>query len=390
MVGFVVAAAAWIAFANKSIGEWDIDAERAVMALVNGHVSAYLSAHPMMGPLATLVQAPFAALGPSSLSAYQWACVPCLLSAAALGLYLAEIARRRGAGLPTRVLIAVITLVNPLTICAVQAGHPEEVLTTALAVAAVVVAAQGHGIRAGLLLGLAIASKQWAVIAVLPAVLVLPQEKLRCCAIALAVTVALYLPSLIAAPGSFMEIQGSAAEAGRVAGVWNVWYPFASVDVVHLAGGLTGSVHRIPAAVSPVTHPLIVLAAVLLPLGLCLRRGRFTLSGEEALALLTLLLLLRCVLDPNDNIYYHLPLLVSLVAWDALSRDRLPLRGLTAVAVSFLFWRWSLHLTDPRLFNAAYLAVLIPAGLAIGATLLQRNQGRTLAGAAPAVLELEV
>jgi hypothetical protein len=386
--GFLVAVAAWIAFSSDQIGEWGIDAEAAVTALSHGHVSDYLSAPAMMGPLGTAIQAPFVALASTPLSQYQWACIPCLLAAAALGLYLAEIARRRGAGLAGRLLVAVLPLLNPLTICAIQAGHPEEVLTAALAVGAVVVAARGHGLGAGLLLGLAIASKQWAAIAVLPALLVLPQGKLRCGAIALGLTAVLYLPGLIADPSAFNQVQSSAASAGGVASIWNIWYPFANVDAVHLGGGLTGYVHRMPSGIGPLTHPLIVLAAILLPIGVCLRRGRFQLRGEEALALLALLVVIRCVLDPNDNIYYHLPLIPALVAWDALSHDRLPLRGLAAAAVSLLFWRWSLNLGDLHLFNAVYLAVMLGAGLAIAGTLLRRQAPAPAAreaGAAPAL-----
>ncbi len=388
--GFLIAVAVWIAFSNTSLGDWDTDAAPAVTALAGGHVSAYLSANPVMGPLGTLVQAPFAALGSSPLTEYQWACVPCLLAAAALGLYLAAIARRRGAGLLTQALIAVLTLLNPLTICAVQAGHPEEVLTAALAIAAVVVAIEGHGVRAGLLLGLAIASKQWAVIAVLPTLLALPRGQLRSGAIGIGTVAVLYLPSLIASPGSFMDVQGNAASGGSVATIWSVWYPFANVDVVHLSGGLTGHVHRVPAGLGALTHPLILATALLLPLAVCLRRGRFVLSGEEVIALLTLLAVLRCILDPVNNIYYAVPLVLALIAWDALGRDRLPLRGLAAVAVSFLFWKWSLHLGDLHLFNFAYLAVLIAAGLASAATLLRREEGPASARAAPAVLKLQV
>lgn len=390
LVGTLVAIASWIAFSNISLGDWDTDSAPAVTALANGHVSAYLSAHAVMGPLATLVQAPFAALGSSPLSEYQWACLPCLLAAAALGLYLGAIARRRGASLVTQALIAVFTLLNPLTICAVQAGHPEEVLTAALAVGAVAVAIQGHGGRAGLLLGLAIASKQWAVIAVLPTLLALPRGKLRSGAIGLGAVAVLYLPSLIASPGSFMDVQGNAASGGSVATIWSVWYPFANVDVVHLSGGLTGHVHRVPAGLGALTHPLILATAVLLPLAVCLRRGRFVLSGEEAIALLTLLAVLRCILDPVNNIYYAVPLMPALAAWDALGRDRLPLRSLSAVTVAFLFWKWSLHLGNLHLFNLAYLAVLIAAGLAAGAALLRREEEPASAGAVPAVLKLQV
>ena len=39
--------------------------------------------------------------------------------------------------------------------------------------------------------------------------------------------------------------------------------------------------------------------------------GRSRLSGPDAMALFALLALLRCALDPVDNVYYHLPLLLG-------------------------------------------------------------------------------
>lgn len=38
--------------------------------------------------------------------------------------------------------------------------------------------------------------------------------------------------------------------------------------------------------------------------------------------LLALLFLLRCTLDPIDNTYYHLPLLLALLAWETTAIDR--------------------------------------------------------------------
>jgi hypothetical protein len=61
--------------------------------LARGEVATYLSTPVMMDPASTLLPAPFAAEG---VSAYQWACLPCLFAVALLGLYLAGIARRRG------------------------------------------------------------------------------------------------------------------------------------------------------------------------------------------------------------------------------------------------------------------------------------------------------
>ncbi len=40
--------------------------------------------------------------------------------------------------------------------------------------------------------------------------------------------------------------------------------------------------------------------------------------------LLSLLLLLRCMLDTWDNIYYPLPLVIALLAWETCSLRRAP------------------------------------------------------------------
>src|SRR3954468_16843430 len=127
----------WMVARISSTGDWDSDSWPAVDALVHGDLGGYLAMKPMMGPLPTLLQAPFAAIGGEHLmSAYRWACLPSLLVAGATGLYLASIAGRRGAGLPSQVLVVALFLFNPLNIAALEAGHPEEILTAALAVAA--------------------------------------------------------------------------------------------------------------------------------------------------------------------------------------------------------------------------------------------------------------
>ncbi len=373
----LVGLSAWIALTNTTAGDYYADAAPAVRALLHGEVSAYLSARPIMGPFATLVQVPFAAIGGSHLSEYQWATFPCLLAAGALGLYLAALARRRGAGTATQVLLPLLCLVNPLTVEAIRLGHPEEILTAALAVGAVAVASQGHGVRAALLLGLAIASKQWAVIAIFPTLMALPSRQLRTAIIAAAVVAVMMLPGLIAAPDSFFGVQGNAASGGRIATIWSGWYAATPEVALHLdAGGLTAHVHRLPAWVAPLTHPLIVLLVLAVPLALWLRRGRFRLAAPEAMALLALLALLRCVLDPLNNFYYHEPLLLALLGWDAFASERLPLRGLLATAVALFLWRWSEHLGDLQAFNAVYLVILIAAAIAIAARLPWRRSDR--------------
>jgi len=361
-------AAAWMLLEVSSSGDWPADSRPAVDALIDGRIGDYLSAKAMMGPFATVVQAPFAALGESGLDRFRWASAPCLLALGLLGLYLASIARRRGASVAGQAVICVICVLNPLTFEALQNGHPEELLTAALCVAAIASAAEGRRWQTGLLLGLAVASKQWAVIAILPALMALPSGRLRVGIGAAAVAALLFLPSVVASPESFLGVQSQAAGTGQRVTPWSVWYPAASTEteIYHVGGErLVAEVENAPKLVGPLSHPLIVLLALAVPLAVGLRRG-LPLSGSDAFALLALLALLRCVLDPVDNLYYHAPLLLALIGWDAFSTRGLPLRGLAGVAVALLFWRAWHDLSDPAGFNAVYLSVV----LALGAVLL--------------------
>ncbi|HET9677386.1 MAG TPA: glycosyltransferase 87 family protein [Solirubrobacterales bacterium] len=376
-VGLVTSASAWLAAGASSMGDWPHDAGRAVRPLAHGDVGRYLSEHVGMGPVATLVQAPFAALaGGGELSAYRWACFPCLLVAGMVGLYLAGIARRRGVSRIGQALIASLFLVNPLTVEALQWGHPEEILTAALAVAAVAAASEGKPRGAAALLGLALASKQWALIAILPTLMALPGNRFRTGAVALAVAAALMLPGILAAPGGFADTQAGSAHTKGVVTPWSFWYAGSSVKTETVGAPPTTmvvQVHRPPPLVAAISRPLIVLLAFAIPIGLGLRRRSFALSGPDAMALLALLALLRCFLDPVDNVYYHAPLLLAVIGWDALACRGLPLRSLLATAVAFVFREWSLNLQDLHLYNYAYISLMLTAAAAIVASLRPGN-----------------
>lgn len=369
----VAAVSAWLASTATDPGDWSIDAAPAVSALAGGHVGDYLNSEAMMGPFATLIQAPFVALSSGSeLIDYRFASFPCLLAVGLLGLYLAGVARRRGMSPVGQGAIALLCLVNPLTLEALGNGHPEELLTAALAVGAIASALEDRPRATALLLGLAIASKQWAVVAALPALLALPSRRLRVGAIAAAIVVLLTLPAIVASPDSFAGVQGNAAQTGRVVTPWSVWYPTAEVVTeVHRLDGvrLVAHVHEAPPLVGSVSHPLIVLLALGLPLALVLAVGT-PLRAGQAFALLTLLALLRCALDPVDNLYYHAPLLLSLLGWDAFCARQLPWRGIVGAAAATFFWTYSNNLSDPSAFNLVYIAAVSAAAIAVSSSLL--------------------
>ncbi len=371
LIGLLAARLA--AFADSS-ADWKVDAQPAVEALAHGRVGDFLSAEALMGPFATLVQAPFVAIsGTSGEAAYPWAVFPCLLLAGLVGLYLSRIAARREAGRFAQVLIAAVFLLNPLTFEAIRNGHPEEILTAALAVGAVAAAAEHRSRRAAVLLGLAVASKQWAVVAVLPALLALPEARLRTAILAAAVAAVLFLPAVIAAPGSFFGVQSQVAGTGRVVTPWSAWYPAAtSESETYVVDGtkLVAEVENAPPLADPLSHPLIVLLALAVPLAVGLRRG-LPLAASDAFALLALLALLRCVLDPVDNLYYQAPLLLALIGWDAFTARGLPLRSLLGAGVALLFWRAWHDLSDPTAFNLAYLSLALGLGSALVSSLFR-------------------
>jgi len=110
------------------------------------------------------------------------------------------------------------------------------------------------------------------------------------------------------------------------------------VAIRHLPGyPSTFTMYRQPAWLPGLAHPLIVAVTVSLGLLVLWRRGRE--ARDAALPLLALLLLLRCTLDPADNSYYHVPLLLALLAWEVTATDRtVPLVTLLAVAAHWLMF----------------------------------------------------
>src|SRR5205085_1063252 len=110
---------------------------------------------------------------------------------------------------------------------------------------------------------------------------------------------------------------------------------------------------HIPHWLGQVAHPGIVVVGVGLAL-LLARRVRAN-PWERALPLLALVLLLRCLLDPVDNGYYHEPFFIALVAADALTGSLVPTLVATAV-LGFL----TATTPPPGTLNAIYLVWAIP------------------------------
>jgi hypothetical protein len=232
--------------------------------------------------------------------------------------------------------VSLLAVVNPGTFRALHWGHPEELLAGALCVGAIIAATRGRSLLAGVLLGLAVATKQWAVIAIIPTLLAAGGHRIRLSVVAGALAAAIALPALLLAPQAVVGMQKSIAQAQPVVTPANVLWPFSTPRTAAERVGVPGFAEKIPTWLGTLSHPLIVLAGV--PLGWLYWRRRARLSPEDALGLFALLMLLRCLLDPWNIDYYHAPFLLSLLAWEALGRDgwpRVTLFAGAALAVTF-------------------------------------------------------
>jgi hypothetical protein len=112
---------------------------------------------------------------------------------------------------------------------------------------------------------------------------------------------------------------------------------------------------HLPTWFGRVTHvviPLLVFPAAFLQA----RFGRQ--STGSAMALLALLMLLRCVLDPVSNVYYHVPFVMALATWEFFERRGLPAVTLFgSVALWFVLYGFPSHGMSQTTANILYLAV---------------------------------
>ena len=317
---FGLAVAAAVALHPRQTGDYGHDAKPAIDALAGGDVvGALTGTQPIMGPLSIVLRAPFAAaahaLGAGELTSYRIGGLVCMVAAvvfaAALVTAFPRPTRRRLAGL----LVVVLAVATPAAAAALHFGHPEELLAAALSVGAVVAGIRGRPVAAAVLLGLALATKQWAVLAIGPTLLAIGRTYWwRVGAVGCAIGAVLMLPQLLANYHAVAAMTKSVAVAPHPHAFVQSWWYIALPDL--------------PPRIAAATHPAIILAAIPLTL-LAYRRS---VGARGVLPLLALLFLIRCVLDPVNNYYYHLPLLFALLAWDVQTRRRLPYTTLAVTA----------------------------------------------------------
>jgi hypothetical protein len=367
----------WLGLTDWAWTDYDREARPAFDALVSGHLVRFLQLVPAYGG-SLVMRAPFVLVprvwSGGELSTFRAAAAPCLLASGIFGVWLVARLRARGATRLTRALVLVLCTANPVTLLALETGHPEELLGAVLCVGAVLAAMDDRPVWAGALLGLAVANQEWAILAAGPILITLPQRRIHAVLVAGGVAALLLLPLVIAGGGGggfLSQVNGAATPTNLIFSPWQIWW-FLGPHLHHVIASEPWATRLDPSWLSGIAHPLIVgLALPLTLLCLWLRRRGSLRPRNEGLLLLVLLLLLRCALDPWDNWYYPLPFLVALLTWEVLSLDQPPVFALIASAAWWALTQWAVPshgFTDDEQ-SLLFLAMALPA-IAAGALAL--------------------
>jgi hypothetical protein len=382
----------WLRLQGFAWNDYDEEASAAMRALIAGDVHGFLSQVPVYGG-SLVVRAPFAAavaaLGGGELAVYRAVSIPCLVAVALLGLVLVHRMDTQGRSTGARALVFGLCIVNPVTLRALELGHPEEMLCAALAIGAVLAAVDRRTILAAVLLGLAIATKSWAVLAIGPVLLALPARRLLALGIAGALTLAVLAPIMLAVPpASHGALVKSATATGYIFVPWQLfWFLGESHHIVMGNYGIPKPFgYRTPPEwLQPLTHPLIAFLVVPLSLAWArVHRAAARLGSEHVLLLLALLLLLRCVLDPWNVIYYELPFILALLSWEALCRpDRLPVGALASSALVWFTFETAPKWLSPDMQSLLFIAWALPLVGWMARTAFAPSAARTSRRSAP-------
>ena len=133
--------------------------------------------------------------------------------------------------------------------------------------------------------------------------------------------------------------------------------------------------YSLPSSLGHLTHPLVALLAVAAFAAYAFRRRGA--DPEEALQLLALVLLARCVFDPLTYSYHHAPFLVALAVYEGLRR-RVPVLTGVAFAALLAMTYVIAPMHDATLLNVFYLAWSLPLLAALGLAALAPDRAGAL------------
>jgi hypothetical protein len=354
----VIAVAVWSAWFG---GSWQItggDYSRyyapSMNALLDGRLGAFFANLPLDGAGGSiLLRAPFAGLGKlligGQLAIFRFGTLACLLALGALGLWLAIDMRRRGVPLLVRVGLVALFASAPVLLQAVFYGHPEEPLGAALCIAAVLAAGGDRPLLAGALLGVAVIDKPWGVLAIGPVLLCAWTQRKRILLPAGAIIGCWFLAVGLADPARVL-LSVRNANTSIVAHPQDLWWPLAHT---------VGLYPRPPAMLGDHARQLAVALTLLATVALAIRtQPRVQLGTRRCLALLAFGFALRCLLEPSPHVYYQLPLIVALAAWEVQARRSVAIALTAALVLALDFGR--LNELSAIVPFVLYLVVLVP------------------------------
>jgi hypothetical protein len=238
-----------------------------------------------------------------------------------------------------------------------------------LCVGAALAAGARRPVLAGALLGLAIANKPWAVLAVVPVLAMAETGRVKLLGVT-SLAAALVLAPLALGSGAIEEADALARGASTIFQPWQVWWFFGETGhtVIGTFGQSKPDYRVAPEWLSGATHPLVLLVPLVVSLVLFARVRRR--HWHEGLLLLALVMLLRCLIDPWNVSYYHLPFVLALIAWEIHARRGVPV---VSLAVTLLSWMTLVSLpgfAHPDAQALAYLAWSVPLAVVLAARLI--------------------
>jgi hypothetical protein len=356
---------------SPAFSDYELEAEPSLQALREGDLHGFLALAPVYGG-SLIMRAPFALLpnlwGGGDLALFRSMAIPCLLAAAAFAVFLWWRGRRVRQS-PVACWIALLLVAgNPLTLRGLEIGHPEELLGGVLCVAAALAAGARRPLLAGVLLGLALANKPWAVLAVVPLLAIMPDRRPRMLAAAGGTGLLVMLPLLLG--GSAVETtQAVAQDGGSIFQPWQIWWFLGEHG--ETVTGIYGSYpdHRnLPTWLAGHERQLVVAIVVATSLMLLPRVRRR--EWPDGLLLLAFAFHLRCLVDTWNVSYYAVPLVIALVTWELHAFKRPPVLSLAVTLCAWFTLVWLPPYALPDVQALAYLAWAIPLTGLLGARLI--------------------